>query len=221
MKINLKLAIPAAILLLLLIGGAAGYMLYQNQKSQVKNEGQKGAAEEVKKLVIEVGKLIDLPTGEEPTVATITDVTKLKDQPFFQKAKNGDKVLIYTNARRAILYDPSLKKVIDIAPVNIGTASAQTLPKVVLRNGTTIIGLTTTIENKLKADNIAVNISSKNNAEKQNYEKTTVVVLNDSAKDLGASLARDLGATLGDLPAGEIRPKDVDIVVILGKDVVK
>lgn len=219
-KFNLKLIIPAAILILALLG-AGGYMLYQNQQNQIKADPQKSAQDEVKKLVQEVGKLIELPTGEDPTVATVTDISKLKDQPFFQKAKNGDKVLIYTNARRAILYDPLVKRVIDVAPINIGTASAASLPKVALRNGTQTVGLTTTIENKLKKDNIAVNVSSKENAEKQNYQKSVVVVLNDSARDLAQAMAKDLGATVGDLPEGEIKPKDADIVIILGKDSTK
>ena len=90
-----------------------------------------------------------------------------------------------------------------------------------LRNGTATVGLTNTIETKLKADNIAVNVSSKENAEKQNYDKTVVVILNDSAKDLGAVLAKDLNASVGELPEGEIKPKDTDIVIILGKDATK
>ncbi len=83
-----------------------------------------------------MGRLITLPEGEEPTVATITDIEKLKDQTFFQKAKNGDKVIIYTNAKKAILYDPIARKIIDVAPVNIGTPSASAAQaRIALRNG--------------------------------------------------------------------------------------
>lgn len=123
-----KPAVLVGIGLTVIIIIGAGFFIYSNFKSN-KSQGnqidQKAAQEEVKKLVSEVGKFIDLPTGENPTVATITDITKLKDQPFFARAKNGDKVLIYTNARKAILYDPQAKKVIDIAPINIGSQSAQ------------------------------------------------------------------------------------------------
>lgn len=123
-KSKIAFGIVGSILVIVLTG--AGYVYFQNQKNQAaKVNPQVDAQAEVKKLVSEVGKLIDLPTNEEPTVATVSDVTKLKDQAFFQKAKNGDKVLIYTNARKAILYDPQAKKVIDVAPLNIGTQSAQ------------------------------------------------------------------------------------------------
>ncbi len=74
-------------------------------------------------LIAEVGKLYALPTDEKPTVATITDVDKLKDQPFFKSAKNGDKVLIYTNANKAILYRPQEKRIIEVGSVNLGGAA--------------------------------------------------------------------------------------------------
>lgn len=105
--------------------GGVGYFYYQNKKVQASNPPANTQAE-VKKLVAEVGKLIDLPQGEEPTIATVTDIAKLQNQAFFQKAKNGDKVLIYTVAKKAILYDPLLKKIIDVAPINVGTPSATT-----------------------------------------------------------------------------------------------
>ena len=64
------------------------------------------------------GKLIDLP-NETPTVATVTDSKKLKDQPFFSKVENGDKVLIFTKAKKAILFRPSTNKILDVAPLTI------------------------------------------------------------------------------------------------------
>ena len=75
-------------------------------------------------LIDEVGKLIALPTDEKPTIATITDVEKVKDQVFFRNAQNGDKVLIYVNAKKAILYRQSQKKVIEVGPINISQASS-------------------------------------------------------------------------------------------------
>lgn len=178
-----------------LVAGGVFYYKLQQAKTNPQ-EIQKTAQEEVKKLVAEVGKLIDLPTDEDPTVATVTDVTKLADQPFFQKAKNGDKVLIYTNAKKAILYDPVAKKVLDVAPINIGTESAQaTQPKVVLRNGTSAAGLTTRVETELKNKVANLNVVTKENAG-NDYDRTLVVVLNDAGKDLATNLAKLLNASL-------------------------
>lgn len=64
-------------------------------------------------LIKEVSEIFELP-DEEPTVATVTDPAMLADQEFFAKSQTGDVALIYNNARKAILYRPSLKKVIEV-----------------------------------------------------------------------------------------------------------
>lgn len=122
------------ILLILLLATAIGigyysHSQYQKTKAELdkyREDPRKLTAEESKRIVGDVGKLITLPTGEEPTIATVTDKEKLKDQAFFAKAENGDRVLIYTQARRAILYRPSINKVIDVAPINIGPTGIAT-----------------------------------------------------------------------------------------------
>lgn len=130
MKFDRELILPVSVAaLVVVVLSVGGYFYYRSQSSRVAptdpQAQQKLVQDEVKRLVVEVGKLIDLPQGEDPTVATVTDVDKLSDQPFFAKAKNGDKVLIYAIAKKAILYDPNTKKILDVAPVNIGSPSAQ------------------------------------------------------------------------------------------------
>ena len=75
------------------------------------------AANELKEVMAKVGRLVVLPADEEPTLATVADPEKLKDQPFFTNAKTGDKVLVYNKAQKAILYDPVQDKIIEIAPI--------------------------------------------------------------------------------------------------------
>jgi len=98
----------------------------QKQVQKLSNSPTNTAQQQTKDLITSIGKLTDLPTGETPTVATVTDITKLAGQPFFANAKNGDKVLIYTQAKEAYLYRPSTNKIINIAPVNLGTGSTTT-----------------------------------------------------------------------------------------------
>jgi len=93
---------------------------FYSQLSELKADPQARAQKEVASLVAKVSQLIVLPENETPTVATVSDVEALSAQPFFAKASNGDKVLIYTSAKKAILYNPEMNKVVEIAPVNIG-----------------------------------------------------------------------------------------------------
>lgn len=217
--LNNKFLIPAVVAVVVIALGAAGFLYFKSRTTSTSNNPQ-NAQEEVKKLVLEVGKLIDLPTDETPTVATVKDISKLKNQPFFQKAKNGNKVLIYGNAKKVILYDPILKKILDVAPINIGSSAAQPAQvKIGLRNGTTTIGLTNKVELEIKKVQPQINITTQENASKVNYEKTTIVIFNNSYQDLANSLTTILkGASVGELPQGEEKPKDVDILIILGKD---
>jgi hypothetical protein len=96
----------------------AAYFFYTPLKKMTSNETMTETAE-IKDVVKKVGKLMVLPEGEEPTLATVSDPSKLKDQPFFKNAQLGDKVLLYTKAQKAILYRPTLNKIIEVAPINL------------------------------------------------------------------------------------------------------
>ena len=75
--------------------------------------------EEEDKLIKRVGELIDIPKDERPTIATVSDKEKVKTQPFFAKAENGDKVLIFTNNKKVILYRPGEDRIVEVGSVNI------------------------------------------------------------------------------------------------------
>lgn len=124
-------AIFMLVFLLCLAVGVAGYFYYQYQ-----HVSGKGALDvsEVTKLTEEIRMVMELPDGETPTLATVTDTQKLADQPFFQKAQNGDKVLIYTNNGRAILYRPSVKsgergKIVDVTTINVTPQAVPVTPE--------------------------------------------------------------------------------------------
>ena len=71
--------------------------------------------EKIINTVEEVGKALILPENELPTVATVTDPNMLKDQPFFAQSQIGDQILIYPQAKKAILWRPSVKKVVEVS----------------------------------------------------------------------------------------------------------
>lgn len=112
------------LLLAVLAGGSVVFGVMQFQRSQqTKQNSVLAAQQEIASTLKLVARHMELP-GETPTIATVSDSTKLQGQPFFKNAKNGDKVLIYTQAREAILYRPSSDKIISVAPVNLQNPTA-------------------------------------------------------------------------------------------------
>ncbi len=119
MEMNKKKIIDVVVLVALVVAVfTGGYFYYQ--WNLLKQNPQAGAQQEVKDLVAKVSKLIVLPIDETPTVATVSDPEALKDQTFFAQAQIGDKVIIYTTAKKAILYSVTLNKIVEVAPLNIG-----------------------------------------------------------------------------------------------------
>ena len=96
----------------------AAYYSKSAQLSNIKKNPGELTQQQTNSLIAQVQKLIQLPGGK-PTIVTVEDKSKLKDQAFFDAAKNGDKVLMYTTAKKAILYRPSTDKIINVATLNI------------------------------------------------------------------------------------------------------
>jgi hypothetical protein len=76
-----------------------------------------GSLQTTDAVVQRVSRHILLPSGEQPTVATVSDANKVRNQAFFAHAATGDKVLIYANAKKAYLYRPSIDRIIEVAPL--------------------------------------------------------------------------------------------------------
>ena len=102
-----KHSIRTLVVLLLLALLAAGYFAY---RSMFAPEALK--RREVAKWVEIIGGSVELPRGESPTLATVTNEEKLDGQAFFREAKNGDKILIYPRAAKAYLYRPGTGKLV-------------------------------------------------------------------------------------------------------------
>jgi hypothetical protein len=99
----------ALTLLLFFLGGAYYYYgIYEQQPTVI-------YAKKLTTLTDQVSKLTLLPTNEKPIVATVTNIAVLPKESFFAKAQNGDKILMYKQNKKAILYRPSTGTVIAVA----------------------------------------------------------------------------------------------------------
>lgn len=108
-----------AVALIVAFAGLTGFFAW---KYFSEPDEEEVAAQTTSRVLDKAGKLFDLPKDEEPTVAQIQDKSKLKDQNFFDKAKNGDYLILYEEARLAILYREESNRLVNVGPVNIPQA---------------------------------------------------------------------------------------------------
>ena len=225
-----RVIVAGTILTLLVILGISLYYYFVSQRAQqlLKNPI---FASEVKQedVVSKVSQLTQVPPGETPTIAQISDITKLNNQPFFQNAKNGDFVLIYPKAKEAILYDAISNKVLRVGPILVPSPTAgipqaalgaqtSNLPvSVEIYNGTAVAGLAKKTERQLTKVMKNVTVVSETNATKQNYTQTVVIDLKGNNADAASQIASVLHGTVGRLPSGEVMPRNADLLVILGQ----
>jgi hypothetical protein len=89
-----------------------------NELQEVRNNSEQAGAALAQEILTKLRQHIDVVTEPAPTVATITDVEKLRDSnEFYKSAKNGDHLII--TEKRAILYDSERDVILDVVPVRI------------------------------------------------------------------------------------------------------
>ncbi|MEK7543907.1 MAG: hypothetical protein AAB557_03500 [Patescibacteria group bacterium] len=226
LKQKIVLVIAGGVLLLAVVPSLYFYAKYRDAQKQLADP-TRYAQEEIRLLVDRVGKLIELPEGELPTIANVSDASKLTDQPFFASAQNGDKVLIYTDTKKAFLYRPGANKIIQVAPVNIGdqaSASGQLgqtpapAPlRFVLLNGTTVVGLTKKFESKLLIAVPEAVIADRDNARKRDYATSMLVDMTGKKAKEARDIGTKLGINVASFPQGEATVS-ADFVILLGED---
>lgn len=106
-------ALLVAIVAVVVVLGGIGVFFRVRQSQDMNNVSVVTAA---------VGRHYLLPTEEVPALATVEDRAKLNSE-FLRSAENGDKLLIYKNAKKVILYRPSIDRVIEVGPVSIADMS--------------------------------------------------------------------------------------------------
>ena len=162
-----------------------------------------------KALVNEVGQRAILPDAEKPSISTVVDTDKL-NQSFLLNAHNGDKVLLYFRAGKAIVYRPSTRQIVNIGPLSQPTA------KLFLRNGTPRPIIAPSIRDKI-GQSSGYTIVSQDVAVKRNYAHTLVIDISGTRPDLATRIARLIGGQVSSLPVDE-SPPDADFMIISGTD---
>ena len=248
-KIGLFLA--GFIIFILAVVGSVGTFYYLKKYKTTEQRFREAAVvsqQDVKALLAKVGKLIKLPEDELPTIATVTDLEKLKNQPFFAKAKVGFKVLLYPQNKKAILYDPIENLVIEVGPLIIPTPSPQLAQatgsaiskeinpqqiaglkteatpsatvslNVALLNGSNNPDLLNNLEKEITSKFPYITISSKNNTAKKDYAKSIIIDLTGKNTTATSDIAKNFNLTSSALPSDEKVPVNTDILIILGSD---
>ncbi len=113
------------LILLALAGGVAFlYTKYAETRKEVEKlstvQGQQELSKtQTQELLGEMRQIIIMPTNEDPVVATITDINQLKDKDFYKDAKNGDRVVVFANAKKAYIYSPERKLIVNVGAFQI------------------------------------------------------------------------------------------------------
>jgi hypothetical protein len=155
--------------------------------------------------------------NEKPVIATVKDKESLKaQQAFFAQAENGDKLIVFQTARKAVLFRPSIGKIVESGPlITTPTQQQPQTIKVAIYNGTTQSGAATKVEESIKKAAGASIVTSVADAKTKDYAKTLVVDVTGNNKQSTEDVAKFLGAEVSTLPAGETAP-DADILIIVG-----
>jgi cytoskeletal protein RodZ len=108
-----KMIITLLVIVVILTGAAYWYFKYHSKAS-----AEKRAQAETVRLVKEVRKIMILPETDVPAVFDVQDPTLLaSQQAFFVGAEKGDKLLVYPQIGKAIIYSPKRQKIVNVGPV--------------------------------------------------------------------------------------------------------
>ncbi len=109
-------------------GGYYFYSKYSETKQEVEKLSTVQGQQELNKsqteqLLSEMRSIIVLPAGEDPVVATITDINQLKKNEFYKDAQDGDRVIVFATAKKAYIYRPSTRTIVNVGAFQLDQQS--------------------------------------------------------------------------------------------------
>lgn len=224
----IRLGFVGCVLLVLLASSIYFFLQYQKTQSLLKDP-TRSQKEQLAFFQQKIGKHYVLPQDSNVTLAAVSDSKKLSSQAFFANAQNGDQILIYPDSGLAIVYRPSIDRIIYAGQVNKDAEASASAEEnlvqplqVALYNGTTTVGLTRRVEDVLLSlSSIHIRVTAKEDAGRSDYADSVVVDLTGNNKEAASRLARMMQGEIGQLPSGEIKPSGAEILIILGSSYVE
>lgn len=179
---------------------------YLDNKDLKKNPPQVSVEEENKRVLEAVAKLYKLPDEAPSDVGKITNKDELKDE-FFTDAQNGDYLLLFKNAKLAIIYRESEGRIIKsgplIIPINVTIYANEGVS-------------TKTVESAI-AQAESVSITTKKTT--LSIASPIVVDVTGNNKSAAEKIATLVAGKVGALPEGENAPEGAEVIVYLASPV--
>ena len=118
-------------ILIILIIALLGFAIFDKfYKKDVKTDRNQLSEKQIKALVVKVSKLINTPE-ETPVIATIIKADQLiAEQKFYTGSKDGDYLMVFPTAQKAIIYREKENRLINVGPIIVDQPKATTTPVV-------------------------------------------------------------------------------------------
>jgi hypothetical protein len=114
-----KVYLAGAVAVIIVLAALSGFLFWKYASVKTGGDTQAEAKATSQRIIGQVGQIYLLPGGEEPTVAQVQDKEKLANQDFFKNAQDGDYILIYKNAKLALIYRENVDKLVNVGPINL------------------------------------------------------------------------------------------------------
>lgn len=160
-------------------------------------------------MIIQISRELSISGDGNPAILTVVDKDQAT-QPFLEQAKNGDKVVLYYKAKKAVLYRPSERRIVHQG------AYVPPDAKIFIRKSTDNNVLVDTVKEQLK--NVqSIKVVSEDVAANKNYQGVTLVNVTDRYDEKIAELEKIFNTKARRMPQGESIP-DADILIIVGSE---
>ncbi len=131
-------------LLIIIIIAVLGYAIFKKFNPTILTPEGQLSDKEIKSLINKVSKLINVPE-ETPVIATIIKAEELiAEQKFYVGSKDGDYLIVFPTAQKALIYREKEDKLINVGPIIIDQPATTTQTVVTEDKATSTVKATST-----------------------------------------------------------------------------